>query len=151
MFPRPNPHKSTPNRFPRIRGDVPPSTPTVTWTTKFSPHTRGCSASRHHGASSSRVFPAYAGMFRVCTVYGAARPRFPRIRGDVPATPRGRLPHRMFSPHTRGCSSASPVYRSQKPVFPAYAGMFRQAMRKCGICCGFPRIRGDVPPLLNHP
>ena len=35
----------------------------------------------------------------------------------------------------------------QAIVFPAYAGMFRRKNCLMASTCGFPRIRGDVPPL----
>ena len=71
------------------------------------------------------VFPAYAGMFHVCSQPSCVSMRFPRIRGDVPAPPGWSHESSEFSPHTRGCSTAF-----------ALVGMFTTC---------FPRIRGDVP------
>ena len=51
-------------RFPRIRGDVPPPKTSPLWSMRFSPHTRGCSVSPIVPAKPATVFPAYAGMFR---------------------------------------------------------------------------------------
>ena len=74
--------------FPRIRGDVPvwrfPQA--VAWA--FSPHTRGCSSLIWKPGAFPAVFPAYAGMFRNWSTSGIQSLRFPRIRGDVPNTPR---------------------------------------------------------------
>ena len=92
--------------FPRIRGDVPPTSPWGLAPSQFSPHTRGCSPGRGFCHCDSMVFPAYAGMFLICSCHQQVRARFPRIRGDVPhmiAMADGVQP---FSPHTRGCSVA---------------------------------------------
>ena len=70
--------------FPRIRGDVPNYPVGTRGSTRFSPHTRGCS-----GISRSSC----------CEIGG-----FPRIRGDVPRYPRLQQFPDEFSPHTRGCS-----------------------------------------------
>ena len=73
------------------------------------------------------VFPAYAGMFRSCTRAPTHACGFPRIRGDVPATTKSDIPFLAFSPHTRGCSAIALLIIPQDQVFPAYAGMFRNA------------------------
>ena len=93
------------SRFPRIRGDVPPATPTVGQNTKFSPHTRGCSSAANISAKVAAVFPAYAGMFRSCHSRRNFRKSFPRIRGDVPKNCCMKPVRCLFSPHTRGCSA----------------------------------------------
>ena len=55
----------------------------------------------------------------------------------------------MFSPHTRGCSHYPPYGPSNTQVFPAYAGMFRGHGSHRPSPGGFPRIRGDVPSLIE--
>ena len=71
--------------FPRIRGDVPATGSGLVLVGAFSPHTRGCSVwgMAHHLGFT--VFPAYAGMFLTAPASTSKKPRFPRIRGDVPA------------------------------------------------------------------
>ena len=71
-------------RFPRIRGDVPPSFTPKRCSWPFSPHTRGCSGILSRGIA--------------CGL------RFPRIRGDVPLGIPTQQSGERFSPHTRGCS-----------------------------------------------
>ena len=119
------------SRFPRMRGDVPPCGTPGTSPPTFSPHTRGCSISEVGGHVTGRVFPAYAGMFRLSPSPTRPASCFPRIRGDVPAA----LPHSwvdiQFSPHTRGCSSLQP------PNQPCSRG--------------FPRMCGDVPSFWVTP
>ena len=58
---------------------------------------------------------------------------------------------RVFSPRTRGCSGLWLITLQLQPVFPAHAGMFRITPALFMGTCGFPRARGDVPPVkLAH-
>ena len=111
--------------FPRIRGDVPRCYWRLVVGSSFSPHTRGCSLLHHAPHNLAVVFPAYAGMFRVCRVYRRALAGFPRIRGDVPVKQHAKDLGNEFSPHTRGCSAKHGTLTKAATVFPAYAGMFR--------------------------
>ena len=85
MFRKPSCSLSNSNSFPRIRGDVPLKSGNPYSGGKFSPHTRGCSATTHTYLYLPQVFPAYAGMFLLRTPPGCPPPSFPRIRGDVPS------------------------------------------------------------------
>ena len=111
--------------FPRIRGDVPDVAEVKNAITRFSPHTRGCSQCSQSHQQSAPVFPAYAGMFPHAENIGNPAQGFPRIRGDVPTSPRLRNTSPPFSPHTRGCSPVLNIFPGLTPVFPAYAGMFQ--------------------------
>ena len=73
-----------PDRFPRIRGDVPSMLRMRNFPIRFSPHTRGCSGGGLKGGYRPMVFPAYAGMFPAGRRWSTACGGFPRIRGDVP-------------------------------------------------------------------
>ena len=84
MFRRHRPISSGNPGFPRIRGDVPSAFRRVSSRIRFSPHTRGCSASQELREWLTTVFPAYAGMFRLPFTFSANSLSFPRIRGDVP-------------------------------------------------------------------
>ena len=132
--------------FPRIRGDVPNAHNLINNQLRFSPHTRGCSRMPKISATLLRVFPAYAGMFPHHHAYATPRPRFPRIRGDVPRFLIFSPASPQFSPHTRGCSNTLPQAKKLVKVFPAYAGMFLRELVAVLGPDGFPRIRGDVPP-----
>ena len=112
-------------RFPRIRGDVPPAADLSNPTGQFSPHTRGCSFAKSPLMKNLWVFPAYAGMFRMRAKGLLTSMRFPRIRGDVPDFRKSSRSNPEFSPHTRGCSFARAYGNRRTTVFPAYAGMFR--------------------------
>ena len=94
---------------------------------------------------ATAVFPAYAGMFRSGQHESGAGSRFPRIRGDVPEFLGEFISGGAFSPHTRGCSLDSTREQLDQLVFPAYAGMFLEAVKNGIFANGFPRIRGDVP------
>ena len=52
-------------------------------TAKSSPHTRGCFLHTALLPAVRQVFPAYAGVFPVLRVCGAALRGLPRIRGGV--------------------------------------------------------------------
>ena len=132
-------------RFPRVRGDVPIILLPRHQLHPFSPRTRGCSVESDAITDETKVFPAYAGMFRLETGEAIPKSRFPRVRGDVPPqncyVPTGF----GFSPRTRGCSLAGTLWGSHRQVFPAYAGMFRRRKSRTGRPRSFPRVRGDVP------
>ena len=125
MFLWPTPHHHGLTSFPRIRGDVPMFSMVARLIGKFSPHTRGCSAVNMLFHVVMHVFPAYAGMFLKIISERENLPRFPRIRGDVPAELDKQDVMDEFSPHTRGCSSYQRDVTVGFGVFPAYAGMFR--------------------------
>ena len=115
--------------FPRIRGDVPNRMGASSPAPSFSPHTRGCSALDKARLEANKVFPAYAGMFRIKPSRARWCICFPRIRGDVPGSHKRHGCTRSFSPHTRGCSGRSRKESGRRTVFPAYAGMFRPPSR----------------------
>ena len=117
-------------RFPRIRGDVPSARNARIDYIWFSPHTRGCSGVWGPRGLCSRVFPAYAGMFRGGRSRSRIGVRFPRIRGDVPVSFGEGVGATQFSPHTRGCSSLVIPATRNAAVFPAYAGMFLNYFKK---------------------
>ena len=104
MFRRLKPLYASKNGFPRIRGDVPEFGSISPGQGGFSPHTRGCSVECDHDKIWLKVFPAYAGMFRIHLRGKLGAHSFPRIRGDVPRYPRLQQFPDEFSPHTRGCS-----------------------------------------------
>ena len=133
MFRTPWGARCVPQRFPRIRGDVPSSSSLSPLMTRFSPHTRGCSGFIAAVNPLHVVFPAYAGMF-------------------LPVAPSSACCLR-FSPHTRGCSLCDLGDHRNQHVFPAYAGMFPVRPRRSPESACFPRIRGDVatPRPRHHP
>ena len=131
--------------FPRVCGDVPALLDGATGKILFSPRMRGCSDAGQDVGVSEEVFPAYAGMFRhTASTRGLSR-RFPRVCGDVPWS--GSVPQALarFSPRMRGCSSHQAACPTPCPVFPAYAGMFREGIRARARERRFPRVCGDVP------
>ena len=113
----------------------------------FSPRARGCSQFSPCGGSGYTVFPACAGMFLICNQTHKIQPRFPRVRGDVPSLCATITMVSSFSPRARGCSGLTLSTLRSNRVFPACAGMF-PADDVCDIVFeGFPRVRGDVPPV----
>ena len=112
---------------------------------RFSPRARGCSAIHHCDMGIQRVFPACAGMFRRHHRHFAWAQGFPRVRGDVPPTPRLFPCRQAFSPRARGCSHFYQLITMIFTVFPACAGMFRTHWPGNNRLGCFPRVRGDVP------
>ena len=110
--------------FPRVCGDVPNVSFTGPLMVRFSPRMRGCSPISVAPCSSTVVFPAYAGMFRVHLLEGQPQPCFPRVCGDVPQLETYAYQVLPFSPRMRGCSDYIHHSSTGTGVFPAYAGMF---------------------------
>ena len=96
---------------------------------------------------SNGVFPACAGMFLRRSNPHATLTGFPRVRGDVPLVLDGTINHPRFSPRARGCSLTIVIVAHNELVFPACAGMFRFWGLGSPTKQGFPRVRGDVPPI----
>ena len=131
--------------FPRARGDVPPHPVTPSWSTPFSPRTRGCSEFGRRAIAPVAVFPAHAGMFLIGKISVIVQLGFPRARGDVPKSLRKIVNMHKFSPRTRGCSGQISGAEKWWSVFPAHAGMFLDLWFEKPQAGGFPRARGDVP------
>ena len=153
--------------FPRTRGDAPRNRFPDALAEMLPPHTRGCtghsmSASSSGGASPAHAgmhrtenpppklkiaSPAHAGMHRTIFPDAGKQSSFPRTRGDAPSsssTPPKRL---SLPPHTRGCTHERTGTLSLARASPAHAGM-HPALRSAGpVRRGFPRTRGDAPPV----
>ena len=106
---------------------------------------RGCSSGRIKKSPSSRVFPAYAGMFPGKGNQPTHQDGFPRVCGDVPAGVDLLNEFKEFSPRMRGCSDLSMDNTRCHGVFPAYAGMFLDFLDYHHCFLRFPRVCGDVP------
>ena len=110
-------------RFPRPRGDGPaihgrhPYPPTV------SPPTRGWTVAYQRPAVVAGGFPAHAGMDPGNQAGGRMTLRFPRPRGDGPASECCSTCPVRVSPPTRGWTHGSGVRAAGARGFPAHAGM----------------------------
>ena len=124
MFLTPPKLDNPPNRFPRVRGDVPSMLQQNVFSITFSPRARGCSYNSDIEDLLDSVFPACAGMFRSLSSSKRRILRFPRVRGDVPFTEGVFRTFAEFSPRARGCSRFAGHSGRHLPVFPACAGMF---------------------------
>ncbi len=131
--------------FPRPRGDGPTGKEVIDGAAEFSPPTRGWPGSGIEVREVQSVFPAHAGMARriergLRDLFG-----FPRPRGDGPKKlDAGAMPEK-FSPPTRGWPAWQEWQQYRQGVFPAHAGMAREAMRPMPRKRRFPRPRGDGP------
>ena len=72
-----------PISLPRIRGGVSSPPSYLQDSAKSSPHTRGCFPTASRAPVSTKVFPAYAGVFLDPVSYPHLDLGLPRIRGGV--------------------------------------------------------------------
>ncbi len=109
--------------LPRIRGDRPIGLERTEFVEKATPHTRGST----HRTRTNRIcregYPAYAGIDRSFGVLIVAGVWLPRIRGDRPQRPVGRVVAHWATPHTRGSTPPAVLGGPWLPGYPAYAGI----------------------------
>src|SRR5690606_21916694 len=109
-------------------------------------HTRGSTGVEDDFTGIGEVSPAYAGIDPKISAPIGRTGRFPRIRGDRPASRAYHWALRLFPPHTRGSTPRAICDECQGRVSPAYAGIDRQWSAAAAWIACFPRIRGDRPP-----
>src|SRR5690606_21243492 len=107
----------------------------------FPPHTRGSTEVELLIEAEYYVSPAYAGIDRSPSWAERGLRGFPRIRGDRPRTGEGRVPPRVFPPHTRGSTSPPGRCGQAASVSPAYAGIDPRRALRWASTRSFPRIR----------
>ena len=142
---------------PRARGDGPLTVSAKTGNNACSPRTRGWTDLGDDRKPVIYVFPAHAGMDRWRTSCATATASCsPRTRGWTVERNRA-LGGAAGVPRARGDGPAAPRLRGPGPrVFPAHAGMDRNARRGCGaLHCVFPAHagmdRGPRGALSNPP
>ena len=135
-------------RFPRPRGDGPPTGMRTAGTVAVSPPTRGWTLYRMCRLLLSRGFPAHAGMDRSYAIQWPRRKRFPRPRGDGPQMTYEDTTAATVSPPTRGWTHMAKIIKRRIMGFPAHAGMDPDRPHGRRARVGFPRPRGDGPSLL---
>ena len=88
------------------------------------PRVRGVDPRRSVLRMSRVPFPRVCGVVPppIQQIPGSAR--FPRVCGVVPLRSGGVVIDVFLSPHVRGCSHQSVIFRASSPFFPAYAGLF---------------------------
>ncbi len=135
-------------RFPRPRGDGPPSSAPSCSPLTVSPPTRGWTPLRGLAIDQKGGFPAHAGMDLTASSRDAVRCGFPRPRGDGPSHSSYSVETASVSPPTRGWT-----FRLRPPAapgtgFPAHAGMDLLGHLMLPVNARFPRPRGDGPVYL---
>ena len=133
--------------FPRRRGDAPSASAAGDQVIAFPPQARGCTWREGRDRGGAEVSPAGAGMHRSATPTRAARPSFPRRRGDAPPPRAAGHPARRFPPQARGCTEVPGLGDQVGRVSPAGAGMHPRRASSVAVVMGFPRRRGDAPDL----
>ena len=112
-------------RFPRPRGDGPPTATGPTASCTVSPPTRGWTRVARIPCVRLAGFPAHAGMDPVLTVVYDDTNGFPRPRGDGPCAGCGEMLICGVSPPTRGWTDYHLIPARIVAGFPAHAGMDR--------------------------
>ena len=139
------------SRFPRTRGDGPPSRRTSVPPRRVSPHTRGWTSRKLSDGSRRRGFPAHAGMDRSTARASTGASWFPRTRGDGPAIALPTWQRDGVSPHTRGWTHQQRHDGLPARGFPAHAGMDPGRSLASSRIPRFPRTRGDGPQRQSVP
>ena len=110
-------------RFPRTRGDGPPTSVARCSPSRVSPHSRGWTISANRIKQPDDGFPALAGMDPEVSRMPDITMRFPRTRGDGPTCTLTYAEGAAVSPHSRGWTVSITPYRLSTKGFPALAGM----------------------------
>ena len=143
--------ESIDTRFPRERGDGPPSRTPPAGRFRFPPRARGWTAHRHRLEPRPRVSPASAGMDLSGVSIPGTKNRFPRERGDGPPRTAERSRGQGF-PRERGDGPLRALPAGdQRIVSPASAGMDPAGRSTAAPSSRFPRERGDGPSLTRPP
>ena len=133
--------------FPRTRGDVPLRIALNPTNPALPPHARGCTSDACPRKSRRAASPARAGMYLRRFVEAHLGAGFPRTRGDVPPPPSASKSSRTLPPHARGCTPTARPRSRPGRASPARAGMYPVRPVASKWTSGFPRTRGDVPPM----
>ena len=131
--------------FPRARGDAPVRPHDEEPLGRVPPRTRGCAVGHGHAGNRPRGSPAHAGMRPTPSAGRSSGSRFPRARGDAPATGAAVGSVLPVPPRTRGCAHGALRRRPLAPGSPAHAGMRPSRRSPPFWCSRFPRARGDAP------
>ena len=135
--------------FPRRRGDGPRTGAPVSRPFSFPPQARGWTVEGEGPTDLVRVSPAGAGMDPSRTGMRSRSWSFPRRRGDGPFAPVTASSANWFPPQARGWTPRIRSKGSVTNVSPAGAGMDRRPRHHADARPGFPRRRGDGPPVAR--
>ena len=131
--------------LPRMRGDRPHNWKCKQEEQKFTPHARGSTGIIRVTLCYSLVYPACAGIDRLCRNLWATLIRLPRMRGDRPPTVVVGLCTLGFTPHARGSTACRGSQPPRVGVYPACAGIDRLLSWRARMAPRLPRMRGDRP------
>ena len=128
-----------------MRGDRPRRVTGACAPGKFTPHARGSTPFGIPTCRACLVYPACAGIDLLTANTFQSVISLPRMRGDRPIQPDGALLRMSFTPHARGSTCHKMSQNAVNPVYPACAGIDRQAREKQDRSLSLPRMRGDRP------
>ncbi len=136
---------SSPQWFPRPRGDGPQVCDVCGFLQWVPPPTRGWSRRRLPPFPYDCGSPAHAGMVPGAHCRLRGRKRFPRPRGDGPRPDQATFACISVPPPTRGWSLLKLHIHRRARGSPAHAGMVPPENWRFYSFYGFPRPRGDGP------
>src|SRR5271157_406738 len=135
-----------------VRGDGPPTPPSLVTTRVFSPRAWGWSAITCPASSGHLVLPTCVGMVRVQGPCGRVTRGSPHVRGDGPVFFGGRGTRLLFSPRAWGWSGNDKLFMKGVTVLPTCVGMVRKSAAAGTGDWGSPHVRGDgphTPPVIH--
>jgi len=106
-----------------MRGDRPIHSQDLFSHFKFTPHARGSTFPTIRTTLGHGVYPACAGIDRVCSSIQRGFSCLPRMRGDRPTCKVMRRSSGRFTPHARGSTPAKNIRGKEVIVYPACAGI----------------------------
>ena len=143
----PQPPGGHPRRpgFPRSRGDTPTGSSVVSPASAVPPLARGYTVSGEALVEGATGSPARAGIHLSLKTSWRPWRRFPRSRGDTPATVSRMEGMMEVPPLARGYTLFEVRLGVREPGSPARAGIHPSAAIRSSPRSGFPRSRGDTP------
>ena len=133
-------------RFPRARGDRPPSPRPLSVRMLLPPRTRGSTRSGPRLRLSVLASPAHAGIDQIQRRKRIACSSFPRARGDRPVAVASTGFEIELPPRTRGSTVRERRVLVDTDASPAHAGIDPIYKYPLTFPESFPRARGDRPP-----
>ena len=144
-----DPHRSTRRptrtRFPRARGDRPADADRRKLQRLLTPRSRGSTPARSRKNLKYPASPALAGIDPAGRAAVPPASRFPRARGDRPASGNFAGGYEALPPRSRGSTRKPASQKTKNAASPALAGIDPSAPQRASPSWCFPRARGDRP------
>ncbi len=134
-----------------MRGDRPPSLPSVPVMIAAAPHARGSTQRTLRRVAELLGCPACAGIDPAAGAQAPGCTGLPRMRGDRPDIASQIKQQERAAPHARGSTRCRPGGTVDGRGCPACAGIDPRGAPSSAPCAGLPRMRGDRPGAMMYP